>query len=441
MEACEGEPRLFRLDDPSTLEFIQMLSRFRLFYGQIHGIVCLFLCIFGILFNILHVIVLTREKMKTSAVNVVMVAIALADIGTMLSYLIYILHFVINGQLSNGCTNLMSKFWMFFLLTHMFLSITLHSTTLWLAVFISFARNMALKGARLNSKWQNPYLAQKISVAIFAMVFIFSLPTLWVHEVVEYQHDVWSPPNTNHCQADAFPDNYTEKIYTLARTPNSHANGCRWFKANLFLTAMIFKIIPCVLLIFLSSSLLIKLRDAEQKRRQLLLNGNSLMDSTKRITSDRTTALLLTILCIFLITEFPQGVLSMLSAIYTGDIHNIVYFLCGDVLDLLSLINSAVNFLFYILMSSRYRHTFCVTILPNIAVRCTNEVDQPNSAPNFLTNTDFPSRIRNGDINMNSLPVMSIGRRRSSPGFRLVREQPIDSTPMMPLSARPSRVF
>lgn len=72
------------------------------FYGQIHGIVCLFLCVFGILFNILHVIVLTREKMRNSAVNVVMVCIALADIGTMLSYLIYILHFVINGQISNG---------------------------------------------------------------------------------------------------------------------------------------------------------------------------------------------------------------------------------------------------------------------------------------------------------------------------------------------------
>jgi hypothetical protein len=137
--------------------------------------------------------------------------------------------------------------------------------------------------------------------------------------------------------------------------------------------------------------------------------------------------LLLTILCVFLITEFPQGVLSMLSAIYTNDIHNIIYFLCGDVLDLLSLINSAVNFLFYILMSSRfvstqrvsnflfifrYRHTFCVTILPSIVFRCSNEVDQPNSAPNFLTNTDFPSRLRNGDINMNNLPVAPIGRRR-----------------------------
>lgn len=155
------------------------------------------------------------------------------------------------------------------------------------------------------------------------------------------------------------------------------------------------------------------------------------MDANKRITGDRTTALLLTILCVFLITEFPQGILSILSAIYTNDVHNIIYFLCGDILDLLSLINSATNFLIYILMSSRfvypwilqkddfrYRHTFCVTILPMAMLRCTNEVDQPNSAPNFLTNTEFPSRIfRNGDINMNSLPVLQIERRRSSPGI------------------------
>lgn len=151
--------------------------------------------------------------------------------------------------------------------------------TLWLAVIISFARNMTLKAARLNSKWQDPHLAKKISLAAFAMVFLFSLPTLMVHEVVEYQEDEWVP--SNHCQS-AYPENYTEKIYTLARTQSSHENGCRYFKANLFLMAIIFKIIPCILLIILSSSLLIKLRAAEQKRRQLLLNGNALIDSTKR---------------------------------------------------------------------------------------------------------------------------------------------------------------
>lgn len=107
-------------------------------------------------------------------------------------------------------------------------------------------------------------------------------------------------------------------------------------------------------MVFLSISLLIKVRDAEKKRQKLLLNGNPLMDANKRITGDRTTALLLTILCVFLITEFPQGILSILSAIYTNDVHNIIYFLCGDILDLLSLINSATNFLIYILMSSRF---------------------------------------------------------------------------------------
>lgn len=57
--------------------------------------------------------------------------------------------------------------------------------TLWLALIIAFARNMTLKAARLNSKWQNPGLAQKISLFVFGMVFLFSIPTLMVHEVIE----------------------------------------------------------------------------------------------------------------------------------------------------------------------------------------------------------------------------------------------------------------
>lgn len=130
-------------------------------------------------------------------------------------------------------------------------------------------------------------------------------------------------------------------------------NGCRWFKANLWLTGTLFKVIPCLLLIVLSSSLLLKLRNAERKRRLLLLNGGPGNETNKRITSDRTTAMLLTILCVFLITEFPQGVLCILSAVFTNDVLNLIYFNLGDLLDLLSLVNSSVNFVLYCLMSSR----------------------------------------------------------------------------------------
>lgn len=75
--------------------------------------------------------------------------------------------------------------------------------------------------------------------------------------------------------------------------------------------------------------------------------------------------MLATILIVFLITEFPQGVLAILNAIYTSDVHRYIYFNLGDMLDLLSLMNSSVNFVLYCLMSSRYRLAFCSIILPS----------------------------------------------------------------------------
>ncbi|KAI6216710.1 7 transmembrane receptor [Aphelenchoides fujianensis] len=425
MEACEGEPPLFQMDDPTTQQFIRQLAAFRSFYGPIHGYICVFLCIFGFTSNLIHVIVLTRRSMRSSAVNAIMTAVALCDMGTMLSYLGVHLPLcaeesgcerVVNesGKEANRLQNVLSNLWMYFLLAHMFLSITLHTTTLWLAVLMAFMRIMTLKSAVLNSKYQNSRLAKRISLGVFLLVIVFTIPTFLVHEIVEYPLDRWEPV-FNECQHYGFPVNYSEPIYTLARSPRAQTNGCRLFKWNLWLTGLLFKVIPCLLLIFLSSSLLLKLRRAEKKRQVLLLNSGS--DGSKRIASDRTTAMLLAILAVFLITEMPQGVLSILSAVRTNDVHNIV-----------------------LLYGFRYRHTFCVTILPAAFwLRCSETVPHINSAP--LTNTDFPSRlfaVRNGaDVNENW--AAPINRRRSSPGVRMLR-QSLDASPRIPLSARPSRV-
>ncbi|CAI2355494.1 unnamed protein product [Caenorhabditis sp. 36 PRJEB53466] len=82
---------------------------------------------------------------------------------------------------------------------------------------------------------------------------------------------------------------------------------------------------------------------------------------------DRTTLMLVVILLVFLITEFPQGIISILCAIFTTDVHRYLYFYIGDVLDLLSLVNSSVNFVLYCVMSSRYRQTFWEVIIPSWA--------------------------------------------------------------------------
>ncbi|KAK5981105.1 hypothetical protein GCK32_006021 [Trichostrongylus colubriformis] len=74
--------------------------------------------------------------------------------------------------------------------------------------------------------------------------------------------------------------------------------------------------------------------------------------------------MLVVILIVFLITELPQGIISILCAIFTTDVHKYLYFYLGDILDLLSLLNSSVNFVLYCVMSSRYRQTFWLVFLP-----------------------------------------------------------------------------
>ncbi|CAD5223675.1 unnamed protein product [Bursaphelenchus okinawaensis] len=429
MTYCEDDPKLFDRNLESTQEFLRTMAAFQAFYAPLHGYICVVLCVFGFSSNFIHVIVLTRQSMRGSAVNSIMTAVALCDMGTMASYLIYICHFVLKGKSATNCSNGLTYLSMSFLLFHMFLSITLHTTTLWLAVAMAFLRRMTLHTTVLHSQWQRSRLAKKISLVVFFTVMLFSLPTLLVHRIVEYEADVWRPKPS--C-VQFYEANYSETIFTMAIAPAAMQNGCMWFKANLWLTGTLFKVIPCVLLIVLISSLLLKLKNAEQKRRLLLLNGGVGNDTNKRITSDKTTVMLLAILGVFLITEFPQGILSILSAVYTNDVHNLIYFMLGDVLDLLSLMNSSVNFVLYCLMSSRYRHTFCKTVLPLAWFRCCRRRQtRPNVA--LFTNTDLPSRIQNVEV-----CLTPDGRRRSSPAFRTVRE-PLLSQVRLPLSARASR--
>ncbi|CAK5022627.1 unnamed protein product [Meloidogyne enterolobii] len=389
MECGPNEPTLFNFENNSTRQFIHSLVLFQKAYAPIHGRICVFLCLFGVITNLIHCVVLTRPQMRQSAVNSIMTAVALCDLGTMGSYLIYIWHFVLGGNLC---------------------------------------------------KWQRVALARRASLTVIFFILLLCIPSLAVHQVIKYPHANWHPSLL--CPkiiSGILSKNHSEPIFTIIIRNTAMANGCWLFKANLWLTGICFKVIPCLLLLILSASLLQRLKQAEKKRCQLLLkqlsdspknDGRNSVDNLKqrqnggikKMHADRTTGLLLAILCVFLLTELPQGLIAILNAIYTADVHRFIYLTLGDVLDLLSLINSSVNFVLYCLMSSRYRQTFCSLFLPiKICGRCVANGGQ--SAPplqSFVSEKQFNDNCDELELK-GTLAQRLAQRRRSTPTLRLQR--------------------
>lgn len=87
--------------------------------------------------------------------------------------------------------------------------------------------------------------------------------------------------------------------------------------------------------------------------------------------NETTTKLLIAVMLVFLICEFPAGILAALCAILGQEFFENVYQPTGILTDLLALINSSVNFILYCFMSTQFRVTFYQVVLhcpaPNAA--------------------------------------------------------------------------
>ncbi len=78
--------------------------------------------------------------------------------------------------------------------------------------------------------------------------------------------------------------------------------------------------------------------------------------------TNRTTRMLLTVVFLFLLTEFPQGILNLLNGILPYFVDEI-YGPLGDLIDILALINNGINFILYCTMSKQFRDTFIEVFL------------------------------------------------------------------------------
>lgn len=73
---------------------------------------------------------------------------------------------------------------------------------------------------------------------------------------------------------------------------------------------------------------------------------------------DRTSRIMIAVLLLFLATEFPQGILGLLSGILGKCFFRTCYNLFGELMDMLALLNASLNFVFYCCMSKQFRVAF-----------------------------------------------------------------------------------
>ncbi|KAK0394203.1 hypothetical protein QR680_000615 [Steinernema hermaphroditum] len=337
---CDTELKLFNLSDERTVHALQTLIDVSASYQVVHRYLSTIICVGGLLANFMHIIVLTRPVMRKCAINRILSLMAICDMLIMVSYIIFTVRFGFAIDSSDPPVGY-DLGWIVFLMVHVVFSIALHTISLYLSVVTAFIRYKALK--TLSSKWMQASSACPIFLLVIIFVGFLSIPTFMVHAILYADEDT------------SLPD--SQRLYTVGLSEFATVNRCFMFKINLWLTGIMFKVIPCALLLFFTVALLFQF-NVNRRRRLEITSGNSLAFKKVEIHSDRTTKMLTVLLGIYLSTELPQGILAILNGFYPTDIHHFIYLSLGEVLDLLSLINCNACFIVYPCISSLYRDTF-----------------------------------------------------------------------------------
>jgi len=363
------------------------LERFSDAYQTIHGYLSLVVCALGILLNALNVVVLTRRPM-VNATNCLLTALAITDLLTMTAYVPYAGYFYCYASPTPDYGHPLA--WIVYLIFNNNFSITAHTVAVWLTVSIAVFRYIVVcgrhaVGVRLCSQQR----AKLAIVAVVAATIVACLPNYVMYRPVPYNitkttHEVLddAPASTrcvdfpwNKSDETTTPRNILPRAITLSddvlrnesvATDNIGIGHYYWFDWNEFVTdttrtinywlfGVALKVIPCVLLTVLSALLVRAMRLADIRRRRLLTQGRR-KESDRAGERNRTTAMLVAVVLCFVVTEFPQGMLALLSGFYE-QLFYAVYAPLGDVWDILVLINSAINFVVYCTMNRRFRYT------------------------------------------------------------------------------------
>ncbi|XP_044006173.1 G-protein coupled receptor dmsr-1 [Aphidius gifuensis] len=342
-------------NDPSVCFCGGYVRELALYYRVYHGYVALIVCLFGVVANILNIVVLTRKDMAIAPINRILTNLATVDMLVMIEYIPFALYeyFVLPEK---------QKFpygWAVFVLFHMHFAQLLHTISIALTLLLAIWRYIAIRFPQYSHTWCTASRCRCSIWCCFFFPIIACAPSYLVFGIHEkYIYENGKKDILYHVDAWSYSSN-SSVLYQL----------------NFWTLGVVVKLLPCLILTGISCSLIKALYKAKG-RKQVLRGYNpcsmtnddkvSRRPSKSERRADRTTRMLVAILLLFLITEIPQGVLGLMSGIYGDCFFRNCYHNFGEFMDILALLNGAINFILYCSMSRQFRTTFSQLFKPRI---------------------------------------------------------------------------
>lgn len=296
------------------------------------------LCVFGILGNILNIIILTRKQLKRSmdrmekSVHLGLVALAVSD----LLFCVAAMPLGFTSRSKITYTEMDAIHMLYYMAYNQpFINMFMLSST-WLTVVMATGRYLAICHP-LHARGLVGLKATKVAIfCIFLFSFLFNLPPFWEKTILESQC-------ASNCKCyQSIPINSTALISNIIFSYN-----ILWTIIGVFL--------PLVLLAFCNFCLIRALRESNRMRRMYRANQPKGQGSGHRLTPT-----LIAIVLMFIILVMPSEILKFLKTYILKSKHNyqyIIYQTASIITNFFQAINFTINFVLYCVINVHFRET------------------------------------------------------------------------------------
>lgn len=306
------------------------------------GAISLVIALAGIVFNIMNITVLLHAKMR----NPVNLLLTMAAVSQMLLLVIYIPYVSIyNLATPKDAIRFFSPniHDTRYLLFYADVSVFLHLNSSWLIITTACFRFIFVQFPLKSAKFCTYSRAAIAGVCTTVMCLLIQIPNFIVNSI-----------RTIPCDQNYFGEICKE--HKTLTTVAAASSKDKLNQVNIGIQAAFGRFIPTVLLLIFTIFLMRVLREAYKRKKRLQSENRSKMASEgHKNEHSQTTRMLLAVVILFFIVEFPHGIL--LAYVTIIDSHEIYGYL-GEVIDLVTIIAFSLNLLLYSTMSKQYRNLF-----------------------------------------------------------------------------------